>query len=237
MLKKIRKAYNSAPNTPSSGTPPAAPATPATPEPSGTPAPATPEPDAKVKDIPWVQENIRKAAAYDKLLADRKAADEKAARDKLEAEGKYKEALLLAENSAKEANTRAEKAEVLAELKGLGLKDSRAIVLFMGPKLDGESDEAYKARCRKDGESAEEYAKRIKGDSKNALYFTDPAVPAPAPGRKAMQPPPVAGGSVPVTINNREHAEQLRNSEDPATRQAACAWIRADYRRRNGLPT
>jgi hypothetical protein len=168
--------------------------------------------NSQAKGLPWVQDALKKSAAYDKLLVEKAETQRAAEQARMVEAGNYEASLEMEKNKYKELEAKyvKEKKELSlrAEMASAGIVDLRAVKLF----VDDFNEE---------NESVSDYVARIKSDEQNSIYFsTNKRVP--------LDPPPRSGGGVPDSFDPVKAQEWL-NSSDSKKRERAIKYYRDMY--------
>lgn len=183
---------------------------------ASSPEPAEPakSPNAAAKELPWVQELMKKAAELDSFKKQQADATSRAEREKAEAEGRYQDALALETKQREELETKYQselrRLKLETEFTRAGLKDPRAIQLF-------------EAGFDPDQMEASEFVAQVKADERNSMYFGD--------HRTVQKPPPPANGS-PDPFDPERDLDKWLRSPDEKKRERAIAYNREKYERK-----
>lgn len=183
----------------------------------GTPDPVV-EPkersiNSQAKELPWVQDALRKSAELDRMVAEKEKADAEAERRAAESKGEYEKALKLEQEKTQTLETKYQTEVKLlkldAALAHAGLNDPRLVSLFVDG-YDVTTDVA-------------EYVETIKADPKNAAFFGK---------QRKVVTPPRPGEEPPVEdfVPERDLDNWLR-SKDPKKRERAIAHNLEKYKR------
>lgn len=185
----------------------------------GEPAAAPAISNSEAKNLPWVQELMRKSAELDQFKNQQEEARAAAEVERAKAEGDYKKALELEQAKVAkieaDAAARVQALELETEFVKAGLADPRAVKIFA---------EDY----NKETETISAFVARLKADETNAAYFRD------LQKRQAHDPPPTSGGGGPV-MSIAEYRTSLK-SGDPAKRAKAAAFSAAYWDEHGEMP-
>ena len=193
-------------------------------DPKPTGAEGAPEPqnqdsgkslNSQAKDLPWVQDLMRKAAEHDRMVAEQKQAAAEAERKQLESQGEYEKALAAEQEkyntTVAQHTTEVKLLKLDAAFAHAGLSDPRLVALF-ADGYDLETD-------------VSEYVASVKADPKNAGYFQKTRTPL-----GGNPPPPNPDGDTEDFVPERD-LESWRKSKNQKKRARAIAYSREKYER------